>query len=44
MGKCLAVLETHFSAIESTNMGSSLKLCLIAEGKADLYPEVSANV
>ena len=41
MGKCLAVLETHFSAIESTNMGSSLKLCLIAEGKADLYPRLA---
>lgn len=38
---CLKVLEEKFSAIESTNMGSSLKLCLVAEGKADLYPRLA---
>lgn len=38
---CLKVLEKKFSAIESTNMGSSLKLCLVAEGKADLYPRLA---
>ena len=38
---CVAVLNKHFTAIEKTNMGSSLKLCLIAEGKADLYPRLA---
>ena len=38
---CVAVLNEHFTAIETTNMGSSLKLCLIAEGKADLYPRLA---
>jgi 3'(2'), 5'-bisphosphate nucleotidase len=38
---CLKVLEKKFSAVESTNMGSSLKLCLVAEGKADLYPRLA---
>ena len=39
--KCMTVLENHFSEIETTNMGSSLKLCLVAEGKADLYPRLA---
>jgi len=38
---CLAVLDEYFPAVETTNMGSSLKLCLIAEGKADLYPRLA---
>lgn len=38
---CLKVLHEHFSDIETTNMGSSLKLCLIAEGRADLYPRLA---
>jgi 3'(2'), 5'-bisphosphate nucleotidase len=38
---CLKVLEKKFSAVESANMGSSLKLCLVAEGKADLYPRLA---
>ncbi len=39
--KCLGLLETKFPNLESTNMGSSLKLCLVAEGKADLYPRLA---
>ncbi len=27
--------------VETKNMGSSLKLCLVAEGKADLYPRLA---
>lgn len=27
--------------VETRNMGSSLKLCLVAEGKADLYPRLA---
>lgn len=41
LAACIAVLEKSFPDIETTNMGSSLKLCLIAEGKADLYPRLA---
>ena len=39
--KCLDVLQQRFADIDTTNMGSSLKLCLVAEGKADLYPRLA---
>ena len=39
--RCLEVLQQHFDDIDTTNMGSSLKLCLVAEGKADLYPRLA---
>ncbi|MFP6807769.1 MAG: 3'(2'),5'-bisphosphate nucleotidase CysQ [Pseudomonadales bacterium] len=39
--RCLEVLEKSFATIETANMGSSLKLCLIAEGAADLYPRLA---
>jgi 3'(2'), 5'-bisphosphate nucleotidase len=35
------VLAEHFPRVEYKNMGSSLKLCLIAEGKADCYPRLA---
>ncbi len=38
---CMAVLNETFTAVETTNMGSSLKLCLVAEGKADFYPRLA---
>lgn len=38
---CLDVLHRHFDETDTTNMGSSLKLCLIAEGEADLYPRLA---
>ena len=38
---CLSVLRENFVSIDTTNMGSSLKLCLIAEGEADLYPRLA---
>ena len=38
---CIAQLNQRFDQVETTNMGSSLKLCLIAEGKADLYPRLA---
>lgn len=38
---CMRVLGDHFESIETTNMGSSLKLCLVAEGEADLYPRLA---
>ncbi|GAA5173014.1 3'(2'),5'-bisphosphate nucleotidase CysQ [Modicisalibacter zincidurans] len=31
----------HLPANERVSMGSSLKLCLVAEGKADLYPRLA---
>lgn len=33
--------KSQFASIDSTNMGSSLKFCLIAEGKADIYPRLA---
>lgn len=37
----LAVLESHAGNIEVLSMGSSLKICLLAEGKADIYPRLA---
>jgi 3'(2'), 5'-bisphosphate nucleotidase len=34
----LADWRTKFRDLELLNMGSSLKICLVAEGKADIYP------
>ncbi|MCG8413158.1 MAG: 3'(2'),5'-bisphosphate nucleotidase CysQ [Pseudomonadales bacterium] len=34
-------IETRFSDIAVVSMGSSLKLCLLAEGAADLYPRLA---
>ncbi|MDP2283368.1 MAG: 3'(2'),5'-bisphosphate nucleotidase CysQ [Pseudohongiella sp.] len=39
----LAALKKHYTGIELLNMGSSLKICLIAEGKADVYPRLAAT-
>ena len=41
VGKLLTKLEKVFGNIETRNMGSSLKLCLVAEGEADLYPRLA---
>ena len=37
----LQVLDTAFETVSLTSMGSSLKLCLVAEGKADFYPRLA---
>jgi len=41
----IGVLETsiseHLGPVELTSMGSSLKLCLVAEGVADIYPRLA---
>ena len=34
-------LESEFGAVELVNLGSSLKFCLIAEGRADVYPRLA---
>ena len=38
---CLVALQTQFQSIETISMGSSLKFCLLAEGKGDIYPRLS---
>ncbi len=38
---CLTALQTRFKSIETISIGSSLKFCLIAEGKGDIYPRLS---
>lgn len=37
----LVKAEAVLGAIDSVSMGSSLKLCLVAEGKADWYPRLA---
>ncbi|MGP1615850.1 MAG: 3'(2'),5'-bisphosphate nucleotidase CysQ, partial [Pollutimonas bauzanensis] len=37
----LAVLQQRFPALELLSMGSSLKICLVAEGRADIYPRLA---
>ncbi|MEE2733165.1 MAG: 3'(2'),5'-bisphosphate nucleotidase CysQ [Pseudomonadota bacterium] len=37
----LAAMEQEGYSSDMTSMGSSLKFCLIAEGKADLYPRLA---
>ena len=32
------LIEQHLAPIKKRSMGSSLKICLVAEGQADLYP------
>jgi 3'(2'), 5'-bisphosphate nucleotidase len=41
MERFLAVLKSSYADIELLNMGSSLKICLIAEGRADVYPRLA---
>ena len=37
----LAKIEPKFSSVNLVSMGSSLKICAIAEGKADWYPRLA---
>ena len=39
--RVLRRLEVEYGAVETVNMGSSLKICLLAEGKADIYPRLA---
>jgi 3'(2'), 5'-bisphosphate nucleotidase len=34
-------IENHFGKATLLNMGSSLKMCLLAEGSADIYPRMA---
>lgn len=38
---CLLKLRRDFGEINLINIGSSLKICLIAEGSADIYPRLA---
>ena len=37
----LQALDAAFETVSLTSMGSSLKLCLVAEGEADFYPRLA---
>lgn len=41
MVRCMSRLNDHFDALTTRNLGSSLKLCMVAEGEADLYPRLA---
>lgn len=41
LGALEAAIKDNIGEVELTNMGSSLKLCLVAEGKADIYPRLA---
>ncbi|HCO59280.1 MAG TPA: 3'(2'),5'-bisphosphate nucleotidase [Porticoccaceae bacterium] len=40
----LAGLSDSLGSVETCNMGSSLKLCLVAEGEADIYPRLAPTM
>lgn len=39
--QCVEKLEKVFGEVDRKSMGSSLKLCLVAEGAADIYPRLA---
>jgi 3'(2'), 5'-bisphosphate nucleotidase len=39
--RALAILEREQGPVELRNVGSALKLCLLAEGEADVYPRLA---
>jgi 3'(2'), 5'-bisphosphate nucleotidase len=41
LDRLLANIESRFAAIDLVSMGSSLKICAIAEGSADWYPRLA---
>ena len=40
LDRYLRALEDSFPRVERVHLGSSLKLCVLAEGNADLYPRL----
>jgi 3'(2'), 5'-bisphosphate nucleotidase len=40
MQKYMENISARYSEVDILSMGSSLKLCLVAEGKADIYPRL----
>jgi len=41
LGALVGKIETHFGKATLLSMGSSLKMCLLAEGSADIYPRLA---
>ena len=41
LGAVEAAIREHVGPVDRTSMGSSLKLCLVAEGAADFYPRLA---
>jgi len=37
-------LKNYYSNVETVSIGSSLKICLLAEGKADIYPRIAPTM
>ncbi|RMA93321.1 3'(2'),5'-bisphosphate nucleotidase CysQ [Hydrogenothermus marinus] len=42
--KFVKSLKKYFKNIEAVSIGSSLKICLVAEGKADIYPRLAPTM
>jgi len=40
----IKIIENHFNNVETISIGSSLKICLVAEGKADIYPRIAPTM
>ena len=38
---CINAIAEKIAPVETTSMGSSLKICLVAEGAADIYPRLA---
>ncbi len=38
------MLKKHYDNVDTTSIGSSLKICLVAEGKADIYPRIAPTM
>ena len=36
-------MKDYFDEVEIVSVGSSLKICLVAEGKADIYPRLGVT-
>lgn len=43
-GQYISQMEQKYPKVETVSRGSSLKLCLIAEGKADVYPRFAPTM
>ena len=41
--KLIQMLQSEFGIVEQVSMGSSLKICLLAEGQADIYPRLAST-
>ncbi|MBM88086.1 MAG: 3'(2'),5'-bisphosphate nucleotidase [Gammaproteobacteria bacterium] len=39
--KLIETIESKLGRVDMVNMGSSLKICLLAEGEADIYPRLA---